>query len=271
MGDLAVDAAVSGGDGRYHAKLSPEWAAWGPNGGYVAAILLNAAKAHGGFPRAASISCHFLSVGGFADVQVETETLRRTRRAESVRARMVQDGSLVAEALVWLVADELDGLRHDAARMPDVPDPDTLRTFEELAAETEGMPDESPPMWQNIEGKPTVWYSDQAERPVGEPYASGWYRFPAHTTDDCARQLVLLDVMAWTAAWNAYPPDNPYMAPNMDLNVQFHRPDGEQEWLLAEGFADVAEDGLIGFRTKVWSRPGRLLATGSGQLLCRRI
>ncbi|MFD0852883.1 acyl-CoA thioesterase domain-containing protein, partial [Actinomadura adrarensis] len=91
MRDLAVDAAVSGGAGRYRAKLCPEWSAWGPVGGYLAAILLNAAKAHGSFPRAASLSCHFLSVGRFADVEVETETLRRTRRAESVRARMTQD------------------------------------------------------------------------------------------------------------------------------------------------------------------------------------
>jgi acyl-CoA thioesterase len=270
MGDLAIDAAVSGGDGRYSAKLSPEWAAWGPNGGYVAAVLLRAALSHGGFPRAASISCHFLSVGRFADVEVETVTLRRTRRAESVRAVMTQDGSPVAEAMVWLVADDLEGLAHDTSRMPDVPDPDGLRTFEELMAEDKND-EPSPPMWNNIEGRPVVYFTGRSERPPADPYASGWYRFPLHSTDDAARQLILLDALAWTAAWTAYAPQPSYIAPNMDLNVQFHRGDAEEEWLFAEGFADVAEDGLIGFRTRVWSRQRRLLSTASGQLLCRRI
>ncbi|MFD0851373.1 hypothetical protein ACFQ07_04045, partial [Actinomadura adrarensis] len=157
----------------------------------------------------------------------------------------------MAEALVWLVADELDGLRHDIARMPDVPDPDRLKSFEELAAETEGMDGEEPiPMWRNVDCKPTVWYHDPAEMPKGTPYTNNWYRFPAHTTDDCARQLVLLDVLAWAAAWQGHAPDVPYIAPNMDLNVQFHRSDTKEEWLLGEGFADVAQDGLVGFRTR---------------------
>ncbi|GAA4106877.1 hypothetical protein GCM10022214_88100 [Actinomadura miaoliensis] len=43
MGDLAADAAVTGENGHYTAELSPEWAAWGPNGGHLTAILVRAA------------------------------------------------------------------------------------------------------------------------------------------------------------------------------------------------------------------------------------
>ncbi|MEU6040874.1 hypothetical protein ABZ801_36330 [Actinomadura sp. NPDC047616] len=50
MGDLAADAAVTGENGHYTAELSPEWAAWGPNGGYLTAILVRAALAHGPDP-----------------------------------------------------------------------------------------------------------------------------------------------------------------------------------------------------------------------------
>ncbi|MBO2451161.1 thioesterase family protein [Actinomadura barringtoniae] len=271
MGDLAKDAAVRGSDGRFTAELSPEWGAWGPNGGFVAAVLRNAALAHGDLPRVASMTCHFLSVGAFAPVEVEATTLRRARRAQSVRVAMRQDGRAIAEALVWLVADDLDGLEHDVARLNGVPGPEGLPYREELDTEQADDPDTAPEtsMWANIQSKPVAWVTDWRNATPREPYASGWYRFPSHTTGDAARQLILLDVMAWSAAWSAHLTDLDYTAPNLDLTVQFHRSAVKDEWLFAEGFADVAEDGLIGFRSRVWSGGRNLLASGSGQLLCR--
>ena len=46
MADFLEDTRVepvSDEPGRYRATLSPKWAVWGPNGGYVAAIALRAA------------------------------------------------------------------------------------------------------------------------------------------------------------------------------------------------------------------------------------
>ncbi len=258
MGDLAIDAAVSGADGRYTAKLSPEWNAWGPNGGYLAAILVRAALAHGDFPRVAAVTCHFLSVARFEAVDLTTTTLRRGRSVQSVRVEMAQDGRPIAEALVWLAQDGLDGLTHDTARLPDVPPPESLKSWEEL------MPGvEAPSMWRNIETRPIA----QGQR-TPEPYGAGWYRFALHTTDDLSRQLILLDVMGAEAAW---PPAEVggFITPNLDLSVQFHQGAAAEEWLLAEGFAEVADGGLVGFRSRLWTRDGRLVSSGSGQLLCR--
>jgi len=109
MGYLAVAAAVtalSAENRHYTAELSPEWPVWGPHGGYATAILVRVALAHGAPPRVASASCHFLSVGRFAPVDIHVTTLRRARRAESPRCSMRQDGAAVAEALVWLAADD---------------------------------------------------------------------------------------------------------------------------------------------------------------------
>jgi hypothetical protein len=89
-----------------------------------------------------------------------------------------QDGLPVAEALVWLVAGELDGLTHDVAVMPDVPLPEELRSITEL------LPDDAPDppsMWLNIEARPVTWSDEPSE-----PYYASWYRFPAHTSDDAA-------------------------------------------------------------------------------------
>ena len=56
MGDLGVDTAVTGGDGRYEAELSDDWRIWGPQGGYIASLALRAAGRECGRPRPASIS-----------------------------------------------------------------------------------------------------------------------------------------------------------------------------------------------------------------------
>jgi acyl-CoA thioesterase len=77
--------------------------------------------------------------------------------------------------------------------------------------------------------------------------------------------------MSWPAATRGHPPDLGWMAHNLDLAVQFHRSEPAVEWLLADSVAPIAEDGLIGFRSHVWADDGVLLASGAGQLLCRRL
>ncbi|MFC4909125.1 thioesterase family protein [Actinomadura gamaensis] len=263
MGDLAIDAAVRGADGHYTAELSPEWSAWGPNGGYVAAVLARTALTHGELPRIASLSCQFLKSGRFAPVELTAVTTRSARRAEAVRVTMAQDGVPLAEALAWLVADGQPGMRHDDARLPDdIPDPEGQPTFAELSS-----PDtlDPPPLWENIDSRAVTY----GEGPSGEAFTHGWYRFLKHSTDDVGRQLVLLDVLAFPAAWNRHLTDTGFIAPNLDLNVQFHRSGAAEEWLYAEARSEIAEDGLIGYRSRVWSRDRRLLASAAGQLLCR--
>src|SRR5207248_975763 len=83
--------------------------------------------------------------------------------------------------------------------------------------------------------------------------------------------LILADVASWPSAAQAHRANSGFIAPNLDINVQFHRDGREEQWLLADGVSAVAEDGLIGFRSQVWSDTGRLLASGAGQLLCRPV
>src|SRR5688572_8793063 len=110
MGNLADETKVEGGGGRWTASFHPDWEIWGPNGGYVAAVALRAAGAHTDMPRPASLLCHYLGVGKFAPVDIETKTLRKAKRAESVRVSITQEGKPIAEALVWCVADGIEGL-----------------------------------------------------------------------------------------------------------------------------------------------------------------
>lgn len=271
MGDLAQDTAVQGSDGSYGATLSRDWEIWGPNGGYVAAITLRAAGAATRMSRPATFACHFLGVAEFAAVELTVTTLRASKRAESLRVSMRQQGRAIAEAIVWCVG-EADGIEHDFAMMPAVPNPGALRSMEELCP-PEALAQRHR-FWGNFEVRP-INYVPWNERQPGEPAWQEWYRFrPQPAFDDpfvdAARSVVLVDTMVWPASCRAHRPDGlQYIAPSLDVTVQFHRPAAHAPWLLADAIAPVASGGLIGGSTRVWSEDGHLVASGGSQLICR--
>ncbi len=275
MGDLAIDTAVRRGDGRYEAKLSEDWQIWGPAGGYVAAFLLRAAGERSSFPRPASLSCHYLSAAQFGDVTIEATTLRKTKRAESIRVDMTQDGKPIAEALVWTV-DHLEGMDHDHATL-DAPHPSEVKPILELLTPEQIEMGPPFPFWNNFDLRPVTWVSEWAKREAGEPVWRQWTRFiPTPTFDDpfidAARHLILLDVCMWPAASMAYAgPELRYIAPSLDLSVTFHRLDPSSEWLLADGYSPIAVDGLVGGTARVWSQDGKLLASARQQMITRAL
>lgn len=274
MGDLERDtrlealAAPEDGAARYRAVLSPDWEIWGPNGGYLAAVALRAAGREAAIARPASFSAHFLSVARFGEVDVAVQALRRGRSTESLRVSVAQQGRPVLEALVRTAAAG-PGLEHDVARAPDVPDPEGLRSADELRKPEWGTPY---PFWQNLESRP-VWPErfDEGER-AREPVWREWYRFrPRAVFDDpfleAGRLLVLIDTLSWPAAAQPHPAAA-FRAPNLDVAAWFHRLDPTSEWLLAEHLAPVAEDALMGSTARVFGRDRRLLASGGAQLYC---
>jgi acyl-CoA thioesterase II len=267
MGDLAADSAVEGRDGRYRARVSSEWEIWGPNGGYVAALALRAAAAQSRLPRPATFACHFLGTAEFDEVDLTVTILRSAKRAESLRVSMTQNERPVLEALAWFVSDS-DGLAHDVAVMPDVPGPDELKSWEDLGFEAPY------PFWRNVEARSIGYTGPWEDRTPGEPAFQQWYRFrPRATFEDpvveAARLMIVLDIIPWPAATRASTGKLPFIAPNLDLTVRFHRTPGDAEWLLGEGEAPIAEDGLISGTARVWSQDGKLLASGEQQMLCR--
>jgi acyl-CoA thioesterase len=277
MGALGTDTAVEGssndGEGRYTAQVSRDWEIWGPNGGYLAAIVLRAAGRHTGRDRPASISVQFLRPGRFEALDLELRTVRATRRADCVHVTARQGGDDILTAQVWAV-DETPGLEHHHAPMPlDTPPEATPTIAERLeAAGRAGEP--SPfPFWLNFEARPLDWIDDWENRLPGEPVAGGWYRF-AHDEPaadpwvDGGRSVILADTFTWPAATRAHRPVQDLIAPSLDLMVQLHHHVADSPWLLVRGEAPVAHRGTIGCTTRVWSADGRLAAIGAGTCLC---
>lgn len=257
-------APVADGSAGFRAELSQDWAVWGPNGGYVAAIAFRAALAASRFERPASFHCHFLAVGEFAPVLLTVTRLGGGRRAESLRVDLRQGDRLLLAATAWFVAEGLEGFVHDVARRPDVPGPDRLRGYQDLAEEYEQWY----PIWRSIEGRPVSF-----REPPGDPVWHTWLRFTDTAVSDreadAIRQIFWLDFPGWNATIAAHPWPFRFLTPNLDLTVQFHRFAPEEEWLLCEGHVPLAGDGLVGCVGRVWTPDGRLLATGTSKHVCR--
>jgi acyl-CoA thioesterase-2 len=275
MGDLAKDTAVEPlGAGRYRATLSNEWEIWGPMGGYIASVALRAAGEESGLPRPASFTCHFLGVAAFAAVDIEVVPLRRGRTASALRTSVTQDGRPILETLTWAVAGELPGLEHDVAVAPDVPGPDGLPDIREL------VPRDAPPpfpFWRNFDNRPLDFEEEWPPSTGRPPVWRGWLRFASTPTSadpwiDACRLLVLVDLQSWPSAHRHHAWQQPAMiAPTLDVSVAFHASAADSEWLLVDGYAPVARDGLIGWNGRLWSADRRLVASGAGQMLCRPI
>jgi acyl-CoA thioesterase II len=271
VGDFAIDTAIEGSEGHYVGRLSRDWEIWGPNGGYLAAIALRAAGAATGLARPAAFTCHVLSVAEFDAVDLTVTILRAAKRAASVRVSMTQASRPILEALAWVVDDGLQGLEHDDTTMPSVPPPDALRSTDELIPEADK--EQRHRFWANFEVRPLAWVPWH-ERTPQPPVWREWYRFrPRAIFDDpfvdAARSLLLIDTISWPAACLPHVPQTEYVAPSLDVSVQFHRAAPSSPWLLCEATAPIAQHGLIGGQTRVWSAEGHLLASGIGQLLCR--
>jgi len=270
VGDFEIDTRLEELEaGHFRATLSPDWEIWGPNGGYVAAIALRAAGRVSHVPRPASFSGHFLRVAAFAPVDVLVVPLHLGRRSESLRVSIAQDGKRVLEALVRTAADG-PGLEHVHEPPPDVPGPEALPDPASLRSGSEGP---RYPFWSNLEARVVQPERFQDPGESRDPIWREWYRFqPRATFDDpfvdAGRMLLLIDTLSWPAAAQPHPQDSGFQAPNLDVTAWFHALEPQCDWLLADHVSPVARGGLMGTTGRVWSRDGRLLASGGAQLFC---
>jgi len=263
MSEFEKATRVEGGGGRYRGKLAPDWFVWGPMGGYVAAIALRAMADASPQPRPASFACQFLRAGNAGPVEIEVESLRGGRRSEALRATLHQGGAPVLTASAWFVADSFDGFEHTLGAMPRVPPPEALRPYHELAENYASWF----PIWRHLEGRPVRW-----EFAPGPPVWHTWMRLlsgpPEEPALDAARTLLWADLLPWNAAQAPHDWPRRFIAPNLDLTVQFHAPAPGEDWILCDAESAIARDGLVGTGGRLWTRDGGLVASAAAQLFC---
>jgi acyl-CoA thioesterase len=274
VGDLEEDTAVERvGDGRYRAVISPDWALWGPVGGYVAAIALRAAGAQAGMPLPASLSCQYLSPARFGAVDIDVTCLRSTPHARSANVLLTQHGIPVMNALVWAIADDIKGPEQQMSARPDVPTPGQVAEIaldRHVASGTAAAATATGTFWQNLE----LRHLPAVERPEGLQINS-WARFRprAYFNDpwiDAGRELISIDTAIFPVIATALGGGR-CVALSIDLYVAFHAPPPAEDYLHVTAQSTAAGAGLVAGTAQIRSADGTLTASGESQLMCRML
>lgn len=248
--DTAVEAL---GDGRFAARFSPDWRVIrGPNGGYAAAVLVQAILAAVADPsrQLRSLTVHFLRPPLEGEVEIAVTIERSGRGMSTVSARAEQEGKAVLLAIAALGGPYPGGIEYADARVPDVPPPADVPIPEAPL----GMPDM--PFRSHFELRPALGPAVLSGQ--GPALTGGWIRLREDRPLDAPLLVALTDAW-WPASYG--PADRVLIAPTIDLTVhlrtQLPRP---AEQVLMEVRSDTAADGYFEEDTRLFSSDGTLLA-----------
>ena len=254
MTRFATDTAVvPTAAGRYSATIDQGW--WierGPNGGYLAAIVLRAVLAEVADParRPRSMTLHYLRPPSAGPCEVAVTIERTGRGLTTASARLAQGGRDCILALVALGLDRPGPQLHDHVA-PAVPDPDEVPIRPEPA---DGALDI--PFRHRFEVRPAFGSPPFGSGP--DALTGGWIR----TTDDDPVDDVLL-----ASITDAWPPavfsrlEVPVGVPTVELTIHFRAaPPGRPAWCLVRFRTLEVGDGYLEESGEVWSAEGHLLA-----------
>ena len=241
----------------FEALVDPGWVVLrGPNGGYLAAIVLRALEQSVADATRAprSFTIHFLSPAELGPVSVTTAIERVGRSLTSCSARLHQGGRLVALAIAAFSAPR-PGPEFCDRVMADVPLPEAIGH--------EPVPHEAPEIARRWDTRWAIGVEPWVEGPAAnEAVAGGWIRL---------EQPQLLDAYAVAAMTDAWVPPifsrtrEPLAVPTVDLTAHFRTslplPDASpDDYLLAVFRTDAASEGFMEESGEIWARDGTLVA-----------
>lgn len=249
------------GNGSYGGKIGDEW--WidrGPNGGFLASILLNALQMEVDAGRSVgeqarhprSLNVHYLARPEQGPITIQTSIERKGRSFTAAMARMFQGDRQLAIAQCAFSTPRKSGEWTDDPA-PNVPAPDEMQ---ELVA-PEGM---LPRFAENFEYRFAIGALPYSGAPKAE--IGGWVR---------PRLPRAVDALLVTTLSDGFPPaafarsTEPFAIPTIDLTVHFRadlpREGAEAgEWCLARFRSVHAERGFIEEDGVIWGGDGSLLA-----------
>lgn len=254
----AETAVVPRGDGRYEAGLDRSW--WvhrGPNGGYLAAIVLRALTDTVGdadrSPR--SLTVHYAAPPEDGTIEIATSVERSGRSLSTLSARFEQDGKLIGLALAAFSKPRpgpefCDLPRPDAPPPEDCPEP-------QLPPAAEFTPPAIATRWEN-----RIVHGGQPGMPTGAALVSRWIRLPEGRVVDHLVATAITDAVI-PAVFSRLGVG--IIVPTVDLTIHFRtglpapdaRPD---DFVLAKFTTGAAADGFLEEDGEIWSRGGVLLA-----------
>jgi acyl-CoA thioesterase len=244
-------AVARQGDGRWTATASADWfATRGPNGGYLAAIVLRAMSAEVGDParHPRSLTLHYTRPPAAGEIAVAVTVERTGRRLSTVTARVEQAGKLCVLA-VGAFSEDFEFAAEYADPAPPVPHPEAI---EPLSAENALVPIAQRFVVRPALGSPVFSEADVA-------LTGGWIAFREGDPPLDAYALAMI-----SDAWIPAPfvrTAAPFGAPTVDLTIHFRAPDVLAQWPVLAAFRSrFAHAGFFEEDGEMWSADGRLLA-----------
>jgi acyl-CoA thioesterase len=246
------------GGGAYAARVDRGW--WvvrGPNGGYVAALLVRALEHAASDPERTlrSLTVHYLRPPAEGEARIETVIERAGRTVTTTSARLLQGGKLLALSLAAFArASESAELHH--ALPPEVAPPE--------ACPARGDSSEIP-IHQQFEQRFAIGPLPMNGPRSREARTGGWLRLVEPRPLDASLLVAYAD--AWPPA--LFTTDEIPRAlggvPTVDLTVHIRAPlpvpgVGPADPVLVSFRTREVSQGLLEEDGEIWSRDGRLLA-----------
>src|SRR4051812_42697751 len=188
------------------------WIVFGPNGGFIAAMLVKAmAAAVGDDTRMArSLTIHYTAAPKEGPVRIRTTTERAGRSLTTVSARMEQDGRLIALAIGAYSRERIAAVEFDEVPPPAIAPPE----------EGPGLPfrPQMPPFSQQWEFRYALGQEPFGGASGGPTLSGGWIKPLEPHPIDAALVAQLTD--AWLpAVFVRLTTPNP--VPTIDLTIHF--------------------------------------------------
>ena len=227
------------------------WIVFGPNGGFIAAMLVKAMGAAVDDHRrmARSLTIHYTAAPREGSVRILTTVERAGRTLTTVSARMMQEDRLIALAIGAFSSQRQSSIEFDDVAAPDVPAPEDVPAFEPLPS--------MPPFSRQWETRPALgtqpWQGSN-----GAALTGGWIKPLDDHPVDAALVAQITD--AWLPAV-FLKLTKPNAVPTIDLTIHFRAdlplaPD----YVLSTFETKLSQGGFVEEDGWIWSREGQLIA-----------
>ncbi len=255
------------GHGRFAATLAEDYAVLGnPNGGYLLAVVANAALAHlaehdSEHPHCLAASASFVQPARCGEVEVELAVHRQGSRITHLAALVRQDGDVKVDAI--LTCGRLDD---GAAPRYQVPCDVRLPPIEQCERRpAEGLPGVSIAIMDRVElllDPATAGFAHGTLAEVAE--VRGWLRLADGRAMDPLGLLFAADVLPPAT----FPIGSTGWVPTLQL-ATFVRGIPAPGWLIARQRARAVVGGLVDELCEIWDADGRIVAQATQLAMVR--